>query len=125
MFLEELTTNQKVYDAVIYGIVDKTYKLDNNKVSYMPGQGNGQPTNYLDWPGQWGFWRKEFQKYDDQHTEKYYATYDAFINRPNQITSTVATLFPTRAGSKQKQPNGNSCAAKWAYCLCAGLTSRT
>jgi putative aldouronate transport system substrate-binding protein len=100
MFLEELTTNQKVYDAVIYGILDKTYKMDGDKVTYMPGQGDGNPTNYLDWPGQWGFWRKDFQKFDASHTENYYKQYEAFIERPNQITSTINYFIPDQSNFK-------------------------
>jgi putative aldouronate transport system substrate-binding protein len=100
MFLEELTKNQKVYDAVIYGIVDKTYKQDGNKVSYMPGQGNGQPTNYLDWNGQWGFWRTNFQKEDSIHDANFYKKYSEYLNRPNNITSTVSYFVPDQTNSK-------------------------
>jgi putative aldouronate transport system substrate-binding protein len=100
MFLEELTKNPKVYDAVIYGIVDKTYKQDGNKVSYMPGQGNGQPTNYLDWNGQWGFWRTELQKEDSIHDANFYQKYNEYLNRPNVITSTVDYFVPDQTNFK-------------------------
>ncbi|MFE4711455.1 MULTISPECIES: DUF3502 domain-containing protein [Paenibacillus] len=121
MFLEELSTNQKVYDAVIYGILDKTYKLDGDNVKYMDGQGNGQPTNYLDWPGQWGFWRKEFQKYDEQHTPKYYETYDAFINRPNQITSTVKYFVPDQTPIKTEAAKREQLRSELGNLLMCGI----
>ncbi|MBB6674043.1 DUF3502 domain-containing protein [Cohnella nanjingensis] len=121
MFLEQITTNQKLYDAVIYGIVDKTYKLDGNKVSYMPGQGNGQPTNYLDWAGQWGFWRPEFQKEDSQRTANYYKQYNDFINRPVNISSTVNYFVPDQTNIKTESAKREQVLSELGQLLMTGI----
>lgn len=107
MLLEELSTNEEVYDAVIYGIKDVTYKIDNRVVSYMPDQGNGNPTNYLDWNGQWGFWREGFQKLDSARTQKYFDTYNEYVNRPTMINSTVNYFVADQSAIKTEMARRN------------------
>ncbi|WP_040951771.1 extracellular solute-binding protein [Gorillibacterium massiliense] len=121
MFLEQLTTNEKLYDAVMYGIVDKTYKQDGRKVSYMEGQGNGNPSNYLDWAGQWGFWRKEFQKEDDSRTANYFKQYDQFINRPNNINSTVNYFIPDQTNIKTESAKREQVLSERGLLLMTGI----
>ncbi|MFF2092958.1 extracellular solute-binding protein [Paenibacillus sp. NPDC058174] len=121
MFLEQLTTNEKLYDAVMYGIVDKTYKADGRKVSYMDGQGNGQPTNYLDWAGQWGFWRTEFQKEDSSRTANYFKQYDAFINRPNNIVSTINYFVPDQSSIKTESAKREQILSELGLLLMTGI----
>ncbi|MBB6730826.1 DUF3502 domain-containing protein [Cohnella zeiphila] len=121
MFLEQLSTNEKLYDAVVYGIVDKTYKLNGDVVSYMPGQGNGNPTNYLDWSGQWGFWRTEFQKQDSQHTANYYKQYNDFIDRPNNIVSTVNYFVPDQTNIKTEAAKREQVLSELGQLLMTGI----
>lgn len=53
VFLDLLSTDPAVYEAVLYGIEGKTYVKKGDSFEYPEGM-TADTSNYIDWPGQWG-----------------------------------------------------------------------
>lgn len=54
MFIDQVSTDQKLFNLVLYGIEGETYTLDDKGNAVFDDDKN----NYHTWGGQWGFWRQ-------------------------------------------------------------------
>lgn len=93
MFLELLSTDRDVYDMVLYGIEGKTYVKDGDKVKYPEGLDASKST-YLDWPGQWAFWRSGFVRPDDTRPQSYWDAMQAAVEDPTNIMTPLGSFSP-------------------------------
>ncbi|MCC3375154.1 extracellular solute-binding protein [Cohnella sp. REN36] len=92
-FLDLLETDRKLYDLVQYGIEGKTYLLQpDGSVSYPEGMST--PTsNYMEWGGQWGFWKPQFMRPTPTYGKDFWLKEEAFANEPNNVNSPIDGLF--------------------------------
>lgn len=93
MFLDLITTDGNVYDTVIYGIQGKTYDLQDGKVMSPAGVDATQP-QYLNWSGQWGFWRSFFFKPDQTRDATVYSTLNDMLKMPSSVVSPITGFIP-------------------------------
>lgn len=63
MFLEQVHSDQTLYDMVHYGILDDTYVLNGDMAEYPEGM-NQANSNYMDWGGRWALWDPQFMRPD-------------------------------------------------------------
>lgn len=93
MFLEWMNASQENYNAVMYGIKDKTYVIKQidgvDTVAYPEGMdaNNG----YLEWNGRWALWRSQWRLPSTFDTNKALADgTKADVEYPNNVMPPVA-----------------------------------
>ncbi|QGG55673.1 DUF3502 domain-containing protein [Paenibacillus sp. B01] len=91
-FLDLLETDRTLYDLVIYGIEGKTYLLEGGKAVY-PSQMQFATSNYMDWDGQWAFWKPAFMRPTATYPQGFWEEETRFAELPTNIDSPVAGLF--------------------------------
>ncbi|MWV42118.1 extracellular solute-binding protein [Paenibacillus sp. HJL G12] len=91
-FLDLLETDERLFDLVIYGIQGKTYELDGGKVVY-PDNLKFSTSNYMDWGGQWVFWKPQFLRPTETYPEDFWKEEARFAELPVNVDSPVEGLL--------------------------------
>ncbi len=60
-FLDMVETDKTLYDLLQYGIEGKTYVLNGEAAEYPEGM-QTTTSNYMEWGGQWAFWKPQFMR---------------------------------------------------------------
>ena len=71
MFLNQLETDQKLYDMVQYGIEGETYVLNGERAEYPEGM-DGTNSNYMGWGGQWALWKPQYMRPTGGYTDNFW-----------------------------------------------------
>ncbi len=92
MFLDMLETDRDLYDTVQYGIEGKTYVLKNGAAEYPAGI-DAASSNYMDWGGQWAFWKPQFMRPNATYSEGFWEREAEFASLPNNVNFSLDGLF--------------------------------
>ena len=108
MFLNQLETDQKLYDMVQYGIEGETYVLNGERAEYPEGM-DGTNSNYMGWGGQWALWKPQYMRptggYTDNFWEEeaeYAASSDKNLYSPLEGFSFDATDVKTEVAQRNQ-----------------------
>jgi putative aldouronate transport system substrate-binding protein len=93
-FLDMLETDRVLYDLVLYGIEGKTYVLNGETVEY-PGDMQYMTSNYMEWGGQWVFWKPQFMRPTQTYTKNFWLEEAKLASLPVNVDSPVEGLFIT------------------------------
>jgi putative aldouronate transport system substrate-binding protein len=93
-FLDMLETDRVLYDLVLYGIEGKTYVLNGETVEY-PGDMQYMTSNYMEWGGQWAFWKPQFMRPTQTYTKNFWLEEAKFASLPVNVDSPLEGLFIT------------------------------
>ncbi|ASS66128.1 MULTISPECIES: extracellular solute-binding protein [unclassified Paenibacillus] len=96
-FLDMMETDRTLYDLVIYGIEGKTYELEGDTAVY-PGNMGFATSNYMDWGGQWAFWKPAFMRPTATYPSGFWEEETRFAEQPVNVKSPVEGLFISDAG---------------------------
>jgi putative aldouronate transport system substrate-binding protein len=88
MFMEWANASQANYDAILYGIKDTTYVVDNGIIRFPPGQ--DAQSGYLEWSGHWAFWRSRWRQPSWEFNQEVREALQAELEMPNIIPSPTA-----------------------------------
>ncbi|WNS43352.1 extracellular solute-binding protein [Paenibacillus sp. MMS20-IR301] len=91
-FLDMVETDKTLYDLLQYGIEGKTYKLDGEMAIYPEGM-ESSTSNYMEWGGQWAFWKPQFMRPTQTYGAGFWESEAAFASEPNNVNSPVDGLF--------------------------------
>jgi putative aldouronate transport system substrate-binding protein len=91
-FLDMVETDQKLYDLLVYGLSGKTYVLKDRMAVYPEGM-NTSTSNYMEWGGQWAFWKPQFMRPDPTYPEGFWAREAEFAHESHNIPSPIDGLF--------------------------------
>ncbi|WP_238323126.1 extracellular solute-binding protein [Gorillibacterium massiliense] len=91
-FLDMLETDQKLFDLVIYGIEGETYELRGEEAVY-PSNMNFSTSNYMDWGGQWAFWKPQFMRPTATYPVGFWQEEKKFAELPVNVDSPLAGLL--------------------------------
>jgi putative aldouronate transport system substrate-binding protein len=100
-FLDMLETDQTLYDLVQYGIEGKTYKLDGDTAVYPDGM-NTTTSNYMEWGGQWAFWKPQFMRPTSTYAKGFWEKEAEFAAQPENVNSPIDGLFITEDTMKNE-----------------------
>ncbi|MCL6457704.1 MAG: extracellular solute-binding protein [Gorillibacterium sp.] len=96
-FLDMLEIDRTLYDLVIYGIEGETYLLDGETAVY-PEKMNFSTSNYMDWGGEWGFWKPQFMRPTTTYRKGFWEEETRFAELPINVKSPFDGLFITDSG---------------------------
>jgi putative aldouronate transport system substrate-binding protein len=88
MFMEWVNASQENYNAVLYGIKDTTYVVNDGIIGFPPGQ--DAQSGYLEWNGRWAFWRSQWRQPSWEFTQAVREAQQAELEMPNIIPSPTA-----------------------------------
>ncbi|MFC5648228.1 extracellular solute-binding protein [Paenibacillus solisilvae] len=91
-FLDMLETDKTLYDLVQYGIEGKTYVLKGDAAEYPDGM-QTTTSNYMEWGGQWAFWKPQFMRPNPTYTKDFWLQEAEFASQPINVNSPVDGLF--------------------------------
>ncbi|RKP53090.1 extracellular solute-binding protein [Cohnella endophytica] len=91
-FLDMMETDQVLYDLVQYGIEGKTYKLNGDVAEYPDGM-DFTTSNYMEWGGQWAFWKPQFMRPNQTYPKDFWVKEAEFASLPVNVNSPVDGLF--------------------------------
>ena len=95
MFYDLLYSDSDVYDAVLYGIEGDTYMIDDTGAYVWAEEGMDQTnTSWMEYTGQWGFWRLEQMKPTGQRSQNCWDLNAEFMENPGNVTSPLAAFVP-------------------------------
>jgi len=120
MFMELLETDQTFYDMVLYGIEGQTYKLDGEMAAYPDGI-TAQTSNYLDWTGQWAFWKPQFMRPTAQYPAGFWVREAEFASQSGNIANPVDGLFLNTDNVKNEVAQREQLAAELGKPLAFGV----
>lgn len=92
MFLDLLTTDQQLYDLVLYGIKDKTYVLDGEIANFPEGM-TAANSSYIDWAGQWAWWKPQFMRPTVTYPKGFWENEAEFASQSTNIANPLDGLF--------------------------------
>ncbi|MFC3802015.1 ABC transporter substrate-binding protein [Cohnella sp. GCM10012308] len=101
MFMDLMATDQSLYDMVLFGIEGKTYVKNGDTFVYPEGM-TAETSNYMDWQGQWGFWRDNLVRPTQSRTADGWKAIADFTNQPNSLVSGLTGFFPTTDAIKNE-----------------------
>ena len=107
MFLEAISSNQEVYDAMMYGIEGETYVLDGKTVRFPEGI-DQNTSNYLGWETQWAFWRTDRMRPDDVRDEQHWIDNNMMLSQPSNVVSPISGLIPDTESIKTEMAKRDS-----------------
>lgn len=91
-FLDMVETDQTLYDLLQYGIEGKTYVLNNEAADYPEGM-QSSTSNYMEWGGQWAFWKPQFMRPTATYAKDFWVKEADFANQPYNVNSPIDGLF--------------------------------
>jgi putative aldouronate transport system substrate-binding protein len=101
MFMDMMSSDQSLYDLVLYGIEGKTYVKKGDAYVYPAGM-TADTSNYMDWQGQWGFWRDQLVRPTESRTAEGWKSMADFTNKPNSLVTNLTGFFPTTDNIKNE-----------------------
>jgi putative aldouronate transport system substrate-binding protein len=121
MFLEWANASQANYDAVLYGIRDTTYVLDNGIIKFPAGQ--DAQSGYLEWFGRWAFWRAQWRQPSWEYNQEVQAALQAQLKSPYKIVSPTAGFTFNTDPDKTQIANRQSVMDQYGKILQYGMRS--
>ncbi len=94
IFCELMETDKDFYDAVMYGILDKTYVL-NGEAADFPAGIDAQTSNYLNWTGQWSWWKPQFMRPTPLYPEGFWVKEGEFAQQMGTVNPLDGLFFNT------------------------------
>ncbi|BBI31715.1 extracellular solute-binding protein [Cohnella abietis] len=91
-FLDMMETDKVLYDLVQYGIEGKTYVLKGDVAEYPEGM-QFTTSNYMEWGGQWAFWKPQFMRPNQTYPKDFWVKEAEFASIPVNVNSPVDGLF--------------------------------
>jgi putative aldouronate transport system substrate-binding protein len=88
MFMEWANASQANYDAILYGIKDTTYVVNNGIIQFPSGQ--DAQSGYLEWGGRWAFWRAQWRQPSWEFNQAVQEAQQAELGMANIIPSPTA-----------------------------------
>jgi|GEM_PF-408425 len=101
MFMDLMATDQNLYDLVLYGIEGKTYVKKGDAFVYPDGM-KAETSNYMDWMGQWGFWRDQLVRPTETRSAEGWKAIADFTNQPNSLVTSLTGFFPVTDSIKNE-----------------------
>lgn len=101
MFMDLMATDQQLYDMVLFGIEGKTYVKKGDAYVYPEGM-TAETSNYMDWQGQWGFWRDNLVRPTESRTAEGWKNIADFTNQPNSLVTNLTGFFPVTDAIKNE-----------------------
>lgn len=121
MFLEEMATNQEVYDLVIYGLEGQTYVKNGDSYDYPAGM-TPDTSNYMEWSGQWGLWRDYEMRASGARSKESWDKNAEFANNPKFIISPTVSFSPDTESIKNELATRDALFEEYAKPLLYGLS---
>lgn len=91
-FLDMVETDRTLYDLLEYGIEGKTYVLDGDVANYPEGM-DSTTSNYMEWGGQWAFWKPQFMRPTETYPQGFWEKEAEFAGEQENVNSPVDGLF--------------------------------
>ena len=124
MFLDELSTNEEVYDLVIYGVEGLTYQVQDGVYGLPDGVTmEDRDLLYMEWAGQWGFYRNYFYKVTEARPVIVDEKMEEYNKRPEFFTSKFGAFFPDPEPTKNELAQRNAIYEEFGRPLIMGLSS--
>lgn len=120
MFLDLVETDKAVYDLIQYGIEGKTYVLDGQAANYPSGM-DASTSNYMDWGGQWAFWKPQFMRPTPTWPDGFWVKEAEFASISTNIDSPLNGLFFDTESVKNEIAKRNQIAAEYRKPLDYGI----
>lgn len=111
MFCDMLETDKELYDLVMYGIKDKTYIL-NGEAADFPSGITAQTSNYLNWTGQWAWWKPQFMRPTPLYPAGFWEKQVEFAKLPVNIPNPLDGLSFNMDNVKNEVAKRNQLAAE-------------
>lgn len=93
-FLDLVETDRNMYDLFHYGIEGVTYKLNGEKAEYAVEGMTGANSNYMEWGGQWAFWKPQFMRPNATYGPGFWEEEARLAALPKNINAPLAGFFP-------------------------------
>jgi putative aldouronate transport system substrate-binding protein len=100
-FLDMIETDQTLYDILQYGIEGKTYVLDGKMAVYPDGM-DSTTSNYMEWGGQWAFWKPQFMRPTTTYPEGFWESEAEFASKTTNVNSPIDGLFISEENMKNE-----------------------
>jgi putative aldouronate transport system substrate-binding protein len=95
MFLDLVETDRVMYDLFHYGIEGETYKLDDTGAALYAVDGmTGGNSNYMEWGGQWAFWKPQFMRPNATYGPGFWEEEARLAGLPKNINAPLSGFFP-------------------------------
>ncbi len=94
MFFDLFSTNEDIYDALLFGIKDKTYTIDDKGVVGFTKDEDPAKPLWQNW-NYWGMWRTEYTKPTAMRGLDAIAKERAYATRSNIVLSPLTGFVPT------------------------------
>jgi putative aldouronate transport system substrate-binding protein len=120
-FLDMLETDRTLNDLVQYGIEGKTYIENGQTVRYPQGL-NTTTSNYMEWGGQWAFWKPQFMRPNPTYEEDFWIKEAMFASEPNNINSPLDGLFISEDNIKRELEKRDRLIDEWSENIEFGTT---
>lgn len=91
-FLDMVETDRTLYDLLQYGIEGKTYVLSGEVAEYPEGM-QTTTSNYMEWGGQWAFWKPQFMRPTMTYGKDFWVKEAEFASQPMNVNSPIDGLF--------------------------------
>ena len=121
MFLDLMSTDPAVYEAVLYGIEGKTYVKKGDSFEYPDGM-TADTSNYIDWSGQWGLWRDYLMKSSGPRSAESWQKNAEYALNPKFIVSPTVSFFPTDEAIKNELAKRDALFEEFGKPLLYGLS---
>lgn len=122
MFLDLLYVDDAVFDAVMYGIKDDTYTIDDegNYVWAEEGMDNTN-TSWMEWNSQWAFWRVDKLKPTPARNKECWDLNNEFMKRDTNIPNPLAGFVPDPTNIKNELATRDSLYSELGFMIEYGL----
>ncbi len=94
MFLELVETDRAMYDLFHYGIEGVTYKLVDGAAMYAVEGMNHGNSNYMEWGGQWAFWKPQFMRPNATYGPGFWEEEARLARLPKNVNAPLSGFFP-------------------------------
>ena len=94
MFLELVETDRAMYDLFHYGIEGVTYKLVDGAAMYAVDGMNHGNSNYMEWGGQWAFWKPQFMRPNATYGPGFWEEEARLAALPKNVNAPLSGFFP-------------------------------
>ena len=94
MFLELVETDSEMYDLFHYGIEGVTYKLVDGAAQYAVDGMTGGNSNYMEWGGQWAFWKPQFMRPNATYGPGFWEEEARLAGLEKNVNAPLSGFFP-------------------------------
>lgn len=121
MFLDAISTDESLFDLVMYGEEGKHYVKKDGVYNYPEGM-TAETSTYMGWAGGWGFWRDYFLKPSAGQPADFWTANKALLDSPKYIVSPAVGFFPDSEPIKNELAKRDSLYEELGKPLLFGIT---